>query len=70
MLREQGLIDLERWKSDEIGELRPAVDAACFRLAQESVTNALRHARAEQLLSWNTAPRVTGEVVVLFSTTS
>jgi signal transduction histidine kinase len=31
--------------SDEVGELRPSVDAACFRLAQESVTNALRHAR-------------------------
>ncbi len=29
----------------ELDELRPAVDAACFRLAQEAVTNALRHAR-------------------------
>lgn len=29
----------------EVDELRPAVDAACFRLAQEAVTNALRHAR-------------------------
>jgi signal transduction histidine kinase len=28
-----------------LGELRPAVDAAVFRLAQESVTNAMRHAR-------------------------
>jgi signal transduction histidine kinase len=27
---------------DEVG---PSVDAACFRLAQEAVTNALRHAR-------------------------
>lgn len=26
-------------------ELRPSVDAACYRLAQESITNALRHAR-------------------------
>ena len=25
--------------------IRPSVDAACFRLAQEAVTNALRHAR-------------------------
>lgn len=30
---------------DGLGEVRPAVDAACFRLAQEAVTNALRHAR-------------------------
>lgn len=28
-----------------VDEVRPAVDAACFRLAQEAVTNALRHAR-------------------------
>ena len=28
-----------------LDEVRPAVDAACFRLAQEAVTNALRHAR-------------------------
>jgi signal transduction histidine kinase len=29
----------------EVDELRPSVDAACYRLAQEAVTNALRHAR-------------------------
>ena len=29
----------------EVDELRPALDAACYRLAQEAVTNALRHAR-------------------------
>ena len=28
-----------------LDEVRPAVDAACFRIAQEAVTNALRHAR-------------------------
>jgi signal transduction histidine kinase len=28
-----------------LDEVRPAVDAACFRVAQEAVTNALRHAR-------------------------
>lgn len=30
---------------DGLDEVRPSVDAACFRLAQEAVTNALRHAR-------------------------
>lgn len=29
----------------DVDVLRPSVDAACFRLAQEAVTNALRHAR-------------------------
>lgn len=29
----------------ELDELRPSIDAACYRLAQEAVTNALRHAR-------------------------
>ena len=28
-----------------VDDVRPSVDAACFRLAQEAVTNALRHAR-------------------------
>jgi len=28
-----------------LDEVRPSVDAACFRIAQEAVTNALRHAR-------------------------
>jgi signal transduction histidine kinase len=31
--------------ADDVDVLRPSVDAACFRLAQEAVTNALRHAR-------------------------
>lgn len=31
--------------ADGLGEVRPTVDAACYRLAQEAVTNALRHAR-------------------------
>jgi signal transduction histidine kinase len=31
--------------SGELDDLRPSLDAACFRLAQEAVTNALRHAR-------------------------
>jgi signal transduction histidine kinase len=29
----------------DVDGLRPSVDAACFRLGQEAVTNALRHAR-------------------------
>jgi signal transduction histidine kinase len=31
--------------ADGLDEVRPSVDAACFRLTQEAVTNALRHAR-------------------------
>lgn len=31
--------------ADGVAGLRPSVDAACYRLAQEAVTNALRHAR-------------------------
>jgi signal transduction histidine kinase len=31
--------------ADGLDQVRPSVDAACFRLAQEAVTNALRHAR-------------------------
>jgi signal transduction histidine kinase len=31
--------------SGDVDSLRPSVDAACYRLAQEAVTNALRHAR-------------------------
>jgi signal transduction histidine kinase len=54
---QQGLRDLRRLERNgagggprvvvtiEVDELRPSVDAACFRLAQEAVTNALRHAR-------------------------
>jgi signal transduction histidine kinase len=54
---QQGVRDLRRLEGNgagggprvvvtiEVDELRPLVDAACFRLAQEAVTNALRHAR-------------------------
>jgi signal transduction histidine kinase len=53
-----GLADLERLAADssdslrvglelrgDLGQLSPAVEAALFRIAQESVTNARRHAR-------------------------
>jgi two-component sensor histidine kinase len=52
-----GVADLERLagqptgpqvevsRSGDLGELSPAVDAAVFRIAQEAVTNARRHAR-------------------------
>ncbi|QGG96694.1 sensor histidine kinase [Actinomarinicola tropica] len=36
--------------AEDLGGLRPAVDAACFRLAQEAVTNALRHARRASMV--------------------
>jgi signal transduction histidine kinase len=54
---QQGVRDLRRLEGNgggtgprvvvtiEVDELRPSVDAACFCLAQEAVTNALRHAR-------------------------
>jgi signal transduction histidine kinase len=40
---EQPQVDVEL--SGNLDRLRPSVDAALYRLAQESVTNALRHAR-------------------------
>jgi len=56
---QQGIRDLRQLERDSgptgprvavtiaggLDEVRPSVDAACFRLAQEAVTNALRHAR-------------------------
>lgn len=36
--------------ADGLDDVRPSVDAACFRLAQEAVTNALRHARHASLV--------------------
>lgn len=55
---QKGLADIERLASSvgdgprvdvelsgHLGDLRPLVEAAIFRLAQESITNAIRHAR-------------------------
>jgi signal transduction histidine kinase len=36
-------VDVELW--GDLDDLRPSVDTALYRLAQESITNALRHAR-------------------------
>jgi signal transduction histidine kinase len=41
---------------DDVDQLRPAVGAALYRIAQESVTNAIRHAR--------NATRITVDVVI------
>ncbi len=40
-----GAMQVDVELTGELGDLRPAVDTALFRLAQESVTNAIRHAR-------------------------
>ena len=59
LLPQQGIRDLPRLErqggvtgprvavtiAGGLDEVRPSVDAACYRLAQEAVTNALRHAR-------------------------
>jgi signal transduction histidine kinase len=37
--------------SGDLGQLRPSVDAAMYRLAQESITNARRHARNATTIS-------------------
>jgi signal transduction histidine kinase len=34
---------------DEIGRVDPEVETACYRLAQETLTNAIKHARASRL---------------------
>lgn len=44
--------------TDDVGQLSPAVDAAAFRLAQESITNAVRHARRATRVE----VRITGHV--------
>ncbi len=65
---QQGLADLSRLAttvgegphvavsvSSEVGPLRPSVEAALYRLAQESVTNAVRHARQASVIDVNVA---------------
>jgi signal transduction histidine kinase len=54
---QQGALDITRLAADgpgprievtldgDLAGLRPSVDAACYRLAQEAITNAVRHAR-------------------------
>lgn len=60
---QQGVADIERFArsaghepgvevelTGDLTELRPSVDAAGYRLAQEAITNALRHARQATLV--------------------
>jgi signal transduction histidine kinase len=63
LLDELGLAPALRWLADqqtqrsalrvtftanvEVPDIDPAVQTACFRVAQEAITNAIRHARAE-----------------------
>jgi signal transduction histidine kinase len=67
---QRGVADIERFASrgadrprvevelsGDLAELRPHVDAAIYRLAQESITNAVRHARHATLID----VRVTGD---------
>ena len=73
---QQGVADLARLAADVPGELRidvdvdrdlgavgPAVDAALYRIAQESITNAVRHARQATRVSVRLVPE--GELVRL-----
>ncbi len=63
LVPQQGAIDVERLAdasgpgpkitvslTGALAGLRPSVDAACYRLAQEAVTNALRHAHRATLV--------------------
>lgn len=62
LLDDLGLVPALRWLADQqsqqagrriavhaedLGATPPAIDTACFRLAQEAITNALRHSRGD-----------------------
>lgn len=40
-----GSLRIDVWVADDVGELSSPVDRAIYRIAQESITNAVRHAR-------------------------
>jgi signal transduction histidine kinase len=74
MAPQQGVADLERLAksvgdrprvelelSGDLADLGPSVDAAIYRIAQESITNAVRHARHATVIE----VRVTGEAKVV-----
>ena len=44
-LRSHGDLRVEVHLTGDLDELSPAVGAAIYRIAQESITNAMRHAR-------------------------
>ncbi|MDW3213154.1 MAG: histidine kinase [Ilumatobacteraceae bacterium] len=66
---QQGVVDLPRLAAgaagalridveiaDELGHLTPTVDSAVYRIAQESITNAVRHARRAQRVDVRVEP--------------